>query len=204
MTFIVGENGSGKSTFVEAIAIKAGFNPEGGSRNFNFATKNSHSALFEDVKLVRSLKRFTDGYFLRAESFYNVASEIDQLYEGDLYRLKQAYGGSMHERSHGESFLALLHNRLSGQGLYIFDEPESALSVSSQLNMMVRMKELVEQASQFIIATHSPILLAYPGADIYQVSEDGLTQVAFEDTDQFRLTKLFINSYQRVLVELGL
>jgi len=204
VTFIVGENGTGKSTFIEAIAVQAGFNPEGGSRNFNFSTKNSHSALFEDIKLVRGTRRFKDGYFLRAESFYNVASEVDQLYEGDRGRLERAYGGSLHECSHGESFLALLHNRLSGTGLYIFDEPESALSVSSQLNMMVRIKELVNQESQFIIATHSPVLLAYPDAEIYQVTQAGLQRVAYEDTDQFRLTKLFINSYQRILDELEL
>ena len=204
ITFIVGENGSGKSTLIESIAIKAGFNPEGGSRNFNFSTKSSHSELFDDIKLVRSVTRFTDSYFLGAESFYNVASELDKLYEGDELRLKRAYGGSLHECSHGQSFLALLHNRLSGKGLYIFDEPESALSVGSQLNMMVRMKELIEQDSQFIIATHSPVLLAFPNADIYKVTDRGLEKFAYEETEQFNLTKLFINNYERILKELDL
>ena len=204
VTFIVGENGSGKSTFIEAIAVKAGFNPEGGSRNFNFSTSDSHSNLFEDIRLFKSLYRFKDGYFLRAESFYNVASEVDQLYKGELGRLQLAYGGSLHTQSHGESFLSLLHHRLSGNGLYIFDEPESALSVSSQLNMLMRIKELVNKNSQFIIATHSPIVLAYPDAEIYQVSEDELKLVSYEDTEQFRLTKLFINSYQKFIDELGI
>lgn len=202
VTFIVGENGSGKSTFIEAIAIKAGFNPEGGSRNFNFSTSSSHSDLFENIKLRRGLHRFKDGYFLRAESFYNVASEVDKLYGGELHKLERAYGGSLHTKSHGESFLALLHNRLSGNGLYIFDEPESALSINSQLNMLVRIKELVEKNSQFIIATHSPILLAYPDSEIYQISDSKLNLVKYEDTEQFTLTKLFINSYQKFIDEL--
>lgn len=204
VTFIVGENGTGKSTFVESIAVKVGFNPEGGSRNFNFSTQHSHSNLYEDIKITRGAYRNRDGYFLRAESFYNVASEVDALYGGEKDRLKRAYGGSLHQCSHGESFLALLHNRFSGRGLYIFDEPESALSLSSQMNMMVRIKELVNKQSQFIIATHSPILLAYPGAAIYQVTDRGLEPVKYEDTEQFRLYKLFMSSYPRILQELGL
>ncbi|TJZ53315.1 ATP-binding cassette domain-containing protein [Sphingobacterium olei] len=183
VTFIIGENGSGKSTLVESIAINAGFNAEGGSRNFNFSTQDSHSVLFEDIQLIRTGYRNKDGYFLRAESFYNVATAVDN------YSAQDSYGGSLHERSHGESFLALLHNRLYGNGLYIFDEPESALSVVSQMNMLTRIRELVNARSQFIIATHSPILLAYPDADIYQVTEDGLQHVLYEDTEQYRLTK---------------
>ncbi|MCA5006210.1 AAA family ATPase [Sphingobacterium bovistauri] len=204
ITFIVGENGMGKSTLVEAIAIKAGFNPEGGSRNFNFETMNSHSALFEDVHITRTPWRNKDGYFLRAESFYNVASEVNRLYEGEPYRLERAYGHSLHECSHGESFMALLHNRFSGKGLYIFDEPESALSLSRQMNMMVRIKELLNQDSQFIIATHSPILLAYPDAEILHLDEKGIKNVEYEDTDQYRLTKFFLNNHERMLKELDL
>ena len=198
ITFIVGENGMGKSTLVEAIAIQAGFNPEGGSRNFNFETMSSHSALFEDLKITRTAWRNKDGYFLRAESFYNVASAIDN------YGVQEFYGGSLHHCSHGESFMALLHTRLKGKGLYIFDEPESALSLSRQMNMMVRMKELLNQDSQFIIATHSPILLAYPGAEIWQLDEKGMHKVAYEDTDQYRLTKFFLNNPERILKELDL
>jgi predicted ATPase len=201
VTFIIGENGSGKSTLVEALAINAGFNPEGGSRNFNFRTQDSHSKLYHDIKLTRSPYRNTDGFFLRAESFYNVASEIDNIL--DKGQIKRNYGGSLHERSHGESFLALVHNRLSGNGLYIFDEPESALSITSQLNLLIVIKELVEKESQFIIATHSPILMAYPEADIYHVSVNGLELINYEDTEQYRLTKYFINNYRKMIDELG-
>ena len=198
ITFIVGENGMGKSTLVEAIAIQAGFNPEGGSRNFNFETMSSHSSLFDDLKITRTTSRNNDGFFLRAESFYNVASAIDN------YGVQEYYGGSLRHCSHGESFMALLHTRLKGKGLYIFDEPESALSLSRQMNMMVRMKELLNQDSQFIIATHSPILLAFPGAEILQLTDKGLQKVAYKDTDQYRLTKFFLNNPERMLNELDL
>ncbi|GHE37115.1 AAA family ATPase [Sphingobacterium griseoflavum] len=198
VTFIIGENGSGKSTLVEAIAINAGFNPEGGSRNFNFSTQDSHSVLYEDIQLIRTAYRNRDGFFLRAESFYNVATAVDD------YLVQGAYGGSLHMRSHGESFLALLHNRLHGNGLYIFDEPESALSMISQMNMLVRIQQLVDRSSQFIIATHSPILMAYPDADIYQVSPEGIHPIAYKDTEQYRLTKYFMNNHMKMLAELGL
>jgi len=159
---------------------------------------HSHSALFEDIHITRTTKRNKDGYFLRAESFYNVATAIDS------YNVQEYYGGSLHECSHGESFLALFHNRFKGKGLYIFDEPESALSLSRQMNMMVRMKELLQQDSQFIIATHSPILLAYPGAEILHLDEKGIRKVKYEETDQYRLTKLFLNNHERMLKELDL
>lgn len=202
VTFITGENGSGKSTLVEALAINAGFNPEGGSRNFNFKTHDSHSKLYNKLKLVRSAYRNTDGYFLRAESFYNVASEIDNIL--DKGQITRNYGGSLHECSHGESFLALVNKRLSGNGLYIFDEPESALSINSQFKLLVAINELVEKKSQFIIATHSPILLAYPGADIYKISGNGLKLVDYENTEQYRLTKYFLDNHKRMIKELGL
>lgn len=198
VTFIIGENGSGKSTLIEAIAINAGFNPEGGNRNFNFTTNDSHSTLFNDLKLIRSAYREKDGFFLRAESFYNVATAIDQ------YQVQYNYGGSLHKCSHGESFLALVKNRFSGNGLYIFDEPESALSLTNQLTLMLLIKELVDKDSQFIIATHSPILMAYPDADIYSVSDEGLKLIKYEDTEQYKMTKYFINNYQRMISDLGL
>jgi len=197
VTFIVGENGIGKSTLIESIAIQAGFNPEGGSRNFNFSTKDSHSSLFEDIHIIRTAYRNRDGYFLRAESFYNVATAVDE------YSAQDSYGGSLHERSHGESFLALLHHRLRGNGLYIFDEPESALSIVSQLNMLVKIQQLVEVRSQFIIATHSPILMAYPEADIYEITMEGMRLISYEDTEQYRLTKYFMNNREQILAELG-
>ncbi|WP_320167777.1 AAA family ATPase [Mangrovibacterium marinum] len=202
VTFIIGENGSGKSTLVEALAINAGFNPEGGSRNFNFKTQDSHSKLYNNLKLVRSAYRNTDGFFLRAESFYNVASEIDSIL--DKGQIERNYGGSLHERSHGESFLALVNNRLSGNGLYIFDEPESALSINSQFNLLIAIKELVEKQSQFIIVTHSPILMAFPDADIYHISKNGLELIDYENTEQYRLTKYFLDNHRRMIKELGL
>lgn len=197
VTFIVGDNGSGKSTFVEALAICAGFNPEGGSLYLNYHTYDTHSNLFDSFKLIRSGYRNKDGYFLRAESFYNVASEIDRITE--RWRLDRIYGGALHERSHGESFLGLILNRLSGDGLYIFDEPESALSIGSQFKLLVKMKELVENRSQFIIATHSPILLAYPGAVIYTMTDDGLVLTPYEETEPYKLTKYFISNYAQVI-----
>lgn len=200
VTFIVGENGSGKSTFIEALAISAGFNPEGGSAYLNYSTYDSHSTLFNDFKLIRSAYRNKDGYFLRAESFYNVASEVDRISEE--WQLIRNYGGALHSRSHGESFLALILNRLSGDGLYIFDEPESALSVVSLFKLLIKMKELENNRSQFVIATHSPILLAYPDADIYTATDEGLIPTDYEDTEPYKLTKYFISNYAGVIQEL--
>lgn len=196
VTFIVGENGVGKSTLLEAIAINAGFNPEGGGRNFKFSTLNTHSDLFNDIKLTRTPYRNKDGYLLRAESFYNVATEIDNIAD-DIWK---SYGDkSLHDRSHGESFLSLLIDRFYGDGLYILDEPEAALSLRSSLAMLARIKQLVSEKSQFIISTHSPILLSYPGADIYSISADGIELVDYEDTEQFTMTHYFINNYKSVL-----
>lgn len=197
VTFIAGENGSGKSTLTEAIAVCAGFNPEGGGRNFHFGTRETHSQLYQDLLLIRSGNRNKDGYFMRAESFYNVSSEIDNLGVHKYYGDK-----SLHSRSHGESFLALFNYRLFGKGLYIFDEPEAALSPQNILALLARIKQLVKLDSQFIIATHSPILLAYPGADIYTITNNGPELVAYEETSQFQITKYFINNYPKILNEL--
>lgn len=200
VTFIVGENGSGKSTFIEALAICAGFNPEGGSIYLNHRTCDTHSVLYQDIRLVRSAYRNRDGYFLRAESFYNIASELDRISGSE--QLERNYGGSLHNRSHGESFLGVILNRLSGNGLYIFDEPESALSIHSLFKMLVKMKELENNRSQFVIATHSPILLAYPNAEIYEVTDNGLSRIDYENTEQYRLTKYFLANYSQVVREL--
>lgn len=195
VTFIMGENGMGKSTLLEAIAVKAGFNAEGGSRNFNFATRPSHSPLHEQLVLGRGLTP-RDGYFLRAESFYNVASELEHIADGVL----KYYGDvSLHNQSHGESFLALMEHRLYGNGLYIFDEPEAALSPSRQLYLLCRMKQLVERGSQFIVSTHSPIVLAYPGADIYEITDRGLQPTELEQTSHYMLTKRFILDRESLL-----
>jgi predicted ATPase len=195
VTFLVGENGSGKSTLIEALAVAGGFNPEGGTRNFNFATRASHSDLHQFVRLVRGVRRPRDGFFLRAESYFNVGTQIEALdRDPGGPPIIDSYGGvSLHEQSHGESFFALLEHRFGGQGLYILDEPEAALSPSRQLSFLARMHQLIGQASQFIIATHSPIILGYPDALIYQATPGGLEQIAYEDTDHFQVTRNFLN-----------
>jgi predicted ATPase len=201
VTFLVGENGSGKSTLIEALAVAGGFNAEGGTRNFNFGTRTSHSELHRFVRLVRGIKRPKDGFFLRAESYFNVGTEIEALDRGGGGPpVIDSYGGvSLHEQSHGESFFALLEHRFGGKGLYILDEPEAALSPSRQLSFLARMHELIGQASQFIIATHSPIILAYPEALIYQASPRGLEQIDYEDTDHFQVTRNFLNRREAFL-----
>lgn len=196
VTFFVGENGSGKSTLIEAIAIAAGFNAEGGTRNFNFSTHKSHSELSKNIRLVRSPFREKDGFFLRAESYYNVATQIEDLDSEPMSgpRVIDSYGGiSLHKQSHGESFMALVENRFSGRGLYILDEPEAALSPRRQLALLSRVQELVDDDSQFIIATHSPILMAYPGAWIYELDDYGPKRVEWNETEHVRLTKQFMD-----------
>lgn len=197
VTLLVGENGSGKSTLLEAVACAWGFNPEGGSRNFSFSTRASESGLHEHLQLVRGIRRPKDGFFLRAESFYNVATEVDRL------GVEDSYGGrSLHERSHGESFLDLFMHRFFGQGLYILDEPEAALSPSRQLAVLARVHDLVSEESQFLIATHSPILMGYPGADILLLEETGIRRVAYEETEHYFVTREFLLNRDRMLSEL--
>ena len=201
VTFLVGENGSGKSTLLEALAIASGFNPEGGTRNFNFATTETHSELHRHLKLTRGVRAPRDGFFLRAESFYNLASNIDELdREGSaLPPLIHSYGGvSLHRQSHGESFMALLLNRLGGRGLYLFDEPEAALSPMRQMSLISRLHELVNLDSQFIIATHSPILMAYPNASILSL-DDNLREIPYQETEHYQITKAFLGNPERML-----
>ncbi len=199
VTFFVGENGSGKSTLVEAIAVAAGFNAEGGSKNFNFATRSTDTELHEHVSLVRGTKRERDGYFARAESLYNVATQVDDLGVS-------GYGDrSLHAQSHGEAFLALAMHRFRGNGLYILDEPEAALSPSRQLSLLVIVDQLVrERASQLIIATHSPILMAYPEARIYLLGAPSgvIETIAYEDTEHYQITRDFLTDRRAFLREL--
>lgn len=204
VTYFVGENGSGKSTLLEAIAVVLGFNPEGGTKNFNFETRDSHSELYKYLRLSKSFKNPKDGFFLRAESYYNVAKNIEKLdMEGFGPPLINSYAGvSLHEQSHGESFLSLVLNRFGGRGLYILDEPEAALSPMRQLTVLSRMKQLIDDNSQFIIATHSPILLAYPGATIYLIDGRGISSVKYEDTEHYEITKAFLQNPERMLKEL--
>lgn len=196
ITYFVGENGTGKSTLLEAIAVKYGFNAEGGSLNFSFSTKETHSELHSAIKLVRGIERPKTGFFLRAESFYNAASYVDTLGSDIL----GAYGGvSLHEQSHGESFFSLVMNRFIERGLYILDEPEAALSPSRQLSLLIRIKQLAENGSQFIISTHSPIVLACPDSDIYELSSNGIVKTVYEDTETYSVMKAFMDSPERML-----
>src|SRR2546430_10188022 len=196
VTLFAGENGSGKSTLVEAIAVAAGFNPEGGSRSVTVSTRASHSVLHKYVRLVRSTRRPRTGYFLLAESFFNVATYIEEL--GDP-AITNAYGGALHEKSHGESFISLVTNRFGRNGLYILDEPEAALSLRGNLALIRRIHDLVGQGSQFIISTHSPILLGYPDAKIFVLSEDGLVETAYERTEVVELTRAFLGDRREFL-----
>ena len=193
VTFFVGENGSGKSTLLEAIAIANGLNAEGGSRNMQFATRETHSELFQILKMRRYHALIPDAWFLRAESIYNVATEIDQLGVGSSYG-----GKSLHAQSHGESFLSLIENRF-GQGLYFLDEPEAALSPQRQLEFLLLLHTLVQQDSQLLIATHSPIIMSYPDAQILLFSEAGIAPVEYQATEHYRVTKAFLDAPERML-----
>jgi predicted ATPase len=186
VTFLIGENGSGKSTLIEAIAILLGLNPEGGSQNFSFAERPSESELHAHLRPVRSERRPRRQFFLRAESLFNVATQVETLG-------LSGYGWEeLHERSHGEAFLWIMTDRFVGGGLYILDEPEAALSPKRQLSMLTRMDELVHEGSQLIIATHSPILMAYPNATIYELDQSGIHEVNYEDTEHFQITRDFL------------
>lgn len=193
VTFFVGENGTGKSTLIEAIAVAMGFNGEGGSRDFFFTTQRTHSKLCDYLTISKS-EAPKDGFFLRAESFYNTASYLEK--NSTMMR----YGGiSFHEQSHGESFLALATNRFDGNGLYILDEPESALSPQRLMSLLVVIDELVKNNSQFIIATHSPILIAYPNADILEFSENGIHKINYRETEHYKITKQFLDNPERMI-----
>ena len=203
VTFLVGENGSGKSTILEAIAVACGFNAEGGTRNFQFSTEDTHSPLCRYLTVSRRGYP-KDGFFLRAESFYNAASYIDRMErEPWCGGILASYGGkSLHSQSHGESFLALVQNRFGGEGLYLLDEPEAALSPSRQLTLLCEMRQLVEMGSQFLVATHSPILMAYPEAQILLLDEAGIRPIAYKDTEHYQLTKAFLENPERMIKRL--
>jgi predicted ATPase len=196
VTFFVGENGTGKSTLVEALAVVMGLNSEGGNRNTQFSTEATHADLWQYLKPTKSHVRPKDWYFLRAESFYNVATYMDNAMSAD----RQGYGGkSLHRQSHGESFMSVLTHKLHGQGFYVFDEPEAALSPMRQMSALVEIHRLVQAQSQFIIATHSPILLSYPNAKILQVGDSGLEEIAYTDTEHYSVMRDFLNRHEQML-----
>ena len=193
VTFFVGENGSGKSTLLEAMAIASGFNPEGGTKNYSFSTYDSHSELYDAIRVVRGSRKARWGYFLRAEIFYNVAT-MEERYADEGHE-SQKY----HEKSHGESFLALAQNQLRPGGLYFFDEPEAALSPQRQLTMLTEIYNCAAGGSQFIIATHSPMLLGMPGAEILTFDNGLIHTCEYEDTESYQVTEMFINDRKRLL-----
>lgn len=194
VTFFVGENGSGKSTLLEAIAVAYGFNPEGGTRNYSFSTYDSHSELCNAVRLIRGIRKTGWGYYLRAESFYNVATWEEEYSRGPGGRPMH-----YHERSHGESFLALALSSFQKDGFYLLDEPEAALSPQRQLTLLSVIDRCAKEGAQFMIATHSPILLGLPGAEILCFEDTGIHPCAYEETDSYRVTSLFINHRDQVL-----
>lgn len=194
VTFLVGENGSGKSTLIEAFAGLMKLNVEGGSKDFAFSTRATHSPLHGYLRPSKSYKMPKDNFFLRAESFYNVASYVE-----DVANLDRYGGKSLHHQSHGESFWSLISSRFEGNGLYILDEPEAALSPTRQMALLGLMHQLVRKESQFIIATHSPILLSYPNAVIYEIKEGFLCKVLYEKTEHYQVSLRFLSDYRRQL-----
>ncbi|MBQ3516215.1 MAG: AAA family ATPase [Lachnospiraceae bacterium] len=205
VTFLVGENGVGKSTLIEAIAVACGFNPEGGTINFNFSTRSSHSDLHNYLTISRGYKKHRDGFFLRAESFYNVASNIEDMDEiaSTAAPVISSYGGvSLHKQSHGESFMSLVENRFGGNGLYILDEPEAALSPMRMMRLLCYMQQLVNNNSQFIVSTHSPILMTFPNAELLEITEDGINSVDYKETEHFLITKRFMDAPEKMIASL--
>lgn len=196
ITFFVGENGSGKSTLLEAIAVCYGFNPEGGTKNYSFSTYDSHSELCNAIRIEKGIRRAKGGYFLRAESFYNVATQ--EMEYADAGHHSALY----HEKSHGESFLALAQEQLRPDGVYIFDEPEAALSPQRQLTLLTEIYECAEKGSQFIIVTHSPILLGIPDAEILTFDSGMIHGCKYEETESYQITEMFINNREQILKRL--
>lgn len=196
ITFFVGENGSGKSTLLEAIAVAHGFNPEGGTKNYAFSTYDSHSELCDAIRISRGYRKERWGYFLRAESFYNVATQEEEY--ADIAHPSAKY----HEKSHGESFLALAQSQLRPNGLYLFDEPEAALSPQRQLTLLRAIYQCAGEGSQFIIVTHSPILLGIPGAEIYCFDQGQIHLCDYEETDSYQVTEMFMNHREMLLKRL--
>ena len=194
VTFFVGENGSGKSTLLEAIAVAYGFNPEGGTKNYSFSTYDSHFELCNAIRLSRGVRRAAYGYFLRAESFYNVATKEEEYSRGPGGRPQH-----FHAKSHGESYLALAQNSFRANGLYLLDEPEAALSPQRQLTLLIEINRCAKAGAQFIIVTHSPILLGLPDAEILSFDDGPIHPCTYEETDSYQVTSMFIHNREQIL-----
>ena len=197
ITFFVGENGTGKSTLLEAMAVAYGFNPEGGTVNYSFSTYDSHSELWDAVTLSKSFKKVHCGYFLRAESFYNVATKEDE-----YGKMPGGVPLNLHKKSHGESFLTIINEYFKANGLFFLDEPEAALSPQRQMTLLLKIAESVRDNSQFFIVTHSPVLLTLPGAEILSFDDGRLHKIEYEDTESYRISEMFINHREQVLKRL--
>ena len=197
ITFFTGENGSGKSTLLEAIAVSYGFNPEGGTKNYSFSTFDSHSELHQAIRLFRGPVRTQWGYFLRAESFYNVATKEEEYTEEDEAKAKH-----LHRRSHGESFLLTAQDNFRPHSVNLIDEPEAALSPQRQLTLFIEIFRCAQAGAQFIIATHSPILSAIPGAEILNFDSSGIHPCEYEETDCYQITSLFISHRENLISQL--
>ena len=194
ITFFVGENGSGKSTLLEAVAVAYGFNPEGGTKNYRFSTFDSHSELCDAIRLIKGARKPAWGYFLRAESFYNVATAEDE-YGKEIGGKPQYY----HYKSHGESFLSVVQANFQPNGIYLLDEPEAALSPQRQLTLLIEIVKCARAGAQFIIVTHSPILLGIPEAEIWSFDEGQVHSIEYEETDSYQVTEMFINNREQIL-----
>ncbi|HJD24190.1 MAG TPA: AAA family ATPase [Firmicutes bacterium] len=203
VTFFVGENGTGKSTLMEAIAVAFGLNPEGGSRSFRFSTRDTHSPLYRALTLEKNPLTPRDAFFLRAESLYNAATYIEELDANPRDGsppIIGAYGGkSLHEQSHGESFLALVQNRFHGGGLYLLDEPEAALSPIGQMTLLARIHALAGQGAQFLIATHSPLLITCPDSEVYEFLGSGPRLTPYQETAHYQVVRGFLNKPEETL-----
>lgn len=199
VTFLTGPNGSGKSTLLEAIAVHEGLNPEGGSHNMMFETRPDTVSSLHEHLTVERVGRPRTKFFLRAESYFNVATKLEDYFEDEATELKKVYGGSPHGWSHGESFLKLVQNRFFPGGLFFLDEPEAALSVPGEFALLKLLTQHVADGSQMIIATHSPILTALPGAQILSFGATGPVNVAWDDVESVRLTRDFLNDPSTIL-----
>lgn len=196
VTIFTGENGTGKSTLLEAMAIASGFNPEGGTKNYAFSTYDDYSELYKAVRLIRSIQKPETGYFLRAESFYNVASKEEEY--ADLTHPSL----NLHARSHGESFLDIAHAYIRPYGLYFLDEPEAALSPQRQLSLFLEIHNAAQHGAQFFIVTHSVILSGIPDAEILSFDEGVLHTCAYEETESYKITEMFLNNKEMFLKKL--